>query len=615
VKWFGIVAGALIALLVIGLVALPFVFPLDKIKDFAVAKLSETLRREVRIEKASFNIFSGFKLQGIYVGNRAGYAQQPFISADAIELKYAFWPLFSRQIIIKEISLVKPQILIEKDYRGEFNFSDMMTSQPAAKASAPANHQGKLKGQPTTKPPFDLFVSAFSIKNAKLTYNDRAAGTVNEIRDFNLKVGGFELALVRPIALSASANATYGGQTIPLSLSGQISVNLVNEIVKVSGVNLTIAGESLTAAATVGRWSKAPQLSATVSSKKFNVDPLLAIFAGGAKAPSAKPKPGELTKTINGLTASIPRNISATIDLDVASLTFQKFKVDKLAAGLSLANKVAAVKLKEIKIYDGLLSGTLKADLNVSGLAYEVRDLRLAGFNAHHFSNAVVETFLTSLPDSKDLVDKVDGTLDVSTSLTGRGVEPEPIMSNLNLNGSLTLKNGELKKLKTLAEVGKVIKSSSLQEDLKFGALYTAFNFANRVVTAKALKIDESDFKLYFNGGADLKSLRWVPGNKMTLKLAPHLTKDLPREYSIFKDPKGWFEIAFELTGSLKMPIPRPILDKPLEVVTEKVKAKIEAKKVEVETAVKTEVATKAAEAKIELENKAKDAIKDLLKF
>ncbi|MFA5113218.1 MAG: AsmA family protein [Candidatus Margulisiibacteriota bacterium] len=606
-KWAGIAAGGLLLLLVIGIVALPFVFPLEKIKDFAVAKISETIHREVKIDKVSFDLFSGIKLQGLYVGNRPGFAKQPFVTADAIELRYAFWPLFSRQVIIKEIALVKPQILVEKNARGEFNFSDMVAGngKPAA----------KQPDKPAAKPPFDLFVSSFSIKNAKLTYADRAAGTVNEVKNFNLKVGGFELALVKPIDLAASAVATYQGKEIPLSLGGQIGVSLASETINVKNLTLSIAGESLSAGAAVSGWRKAPRLNATISSQKFNVDPLLAIFAGAAKTPSAKPKPGELTKMVNGLTAAIPRNVSANVNLDVANLTFQKFKVDKIDASLGLANKVATVKLKGVKIYEGLLSGNLQANLNTPGLAYEVKDLRLSGFNASPFSNAVVETFLTGMPDSKDLVNKVYGTLDISTSLTGRGVEPDAIMSNLNLHGSLVLKNGELKRLKTLAEIGKTLKSTSLQQDLKFGALYTAFSFANRVVTAKALKVEEADFKLYFNGGADLKSLKWVPGNKLTLKLAPHLTKDLPREYSIFKDAKGWFELSFEMTGDLKKPFPKPILDKPLEVLTEKVKAKIEAKKVEIVESAKTEVATKAAEVKKELEEKAKGAIKDLLKF
>lgn len=606
-KWTAIIAGGLLLILIIGIAALPFIFPLEKIKTFAVAKISEAIHREVRVGKVSFDIFSGIKIKELYVSNRPGFAKKPFVSADTIELRYAFWPLFSRKVIIKEIRLVKPEILIEKNVRGEFNFSDLIAGSGKPKVESRAPSTG-------TKPPFDLLVSSFSIRNGRITYADHGAGTTNDVRDFNLSIGGFELALVKPIDLRASAVVSYQGKEIPLSLSGRIGVNLPKETINVSGLSLSIAGESVNASATISNWQKAPSIDLSLSSKKINVDPLLAVFAAPAKV-EKKPRPGELTKMVNSLTASIPQNLSANAGIDIANLTFQKFKVDKIEADLGLAGKAVKAKIKEIKIYDGILSGSLMANLNVPGIAYEVKDLRLSGFNAAPFSNAVIETFLTKLPDYKDLLNKVYGNLDVSASLVGRGVEPQDIMSNLNLNGSLTLKNGELKRLKTLAEVGKTLRSTTLQEDIKFGALYTAFNFSNQVVTAKALKVEETDFKLYFNGGADLKGLNWVPGNRLNLKLAPHLTRDLPKEFVIFKDDKGWLTLTFEITGSLKKPFPKPILEKPLEVATEKIKAKIEAKKVEIVEKAKVELATKEAEAKKALEEEAKKKLKELIKF
>ena len=609
-KWTAIIAGGLLLILIIGIAALPFIFPLEKIKTFAVAKISETIHREVRVGKVSFDIFSGIKIRDLYVSNRPGFAKKPFIAAGSIELRYAFWPLFSRKVIIKEIRLVKPEILIEKNARGEFNFSDLIAGSGKPKTESHPPSAGK-----ETKPPFDLLVSSFSIRNGRITYADHGAGTTNDVRDFNLSIGGFELALVKPIDLRASAVVTYQGKEIPLSLSGRIGVNLPKETINVSGLLFSIAGESINAAATVSNWQKTSNINLSLSSKKINVDPLLAVFAAAPAKVEKKPRPGELTKMVNSLAASIPRNLSANAGIDIANLTFQKFKVDKIEVDLGLAGKAVKAKIKEIKIYDGVLSGSLMANLNVPGIAYEVKDLRLSGFNAAPFSNAVIETFLTKLPDYKDLLNKVYGNLDVSASLVGRGVEPQDIMSNLNLNGSLTLKNGELKRLKTLAEVGKTLRSTTLQEDIKFGALYTAFNFSNQVVTAKALKIEETDFKLYFNGGADLKSLNWVSGNRLNLKLAPHLTRDLPKEFVIFKDDKGWLTLTFEITGSLKKPFPKPILEKPLEVATEKIKAKIEAKKVEIVEKAKAELATKEAEAKKALEEEAKKKLKELIKF
>jgi len=118
VKWVTISIGAFLALIIIVSLSLYFFLPLNKIKDFAAAKLSEQLHRNVKIEGVSFNLFSGIKLKGLTISNRKGYDDRPFISASALELRYAFWPLFKGKVIIPEATLVKPQIVIEKSRGG-----------------------------------------------------------------------------------------------------------------------------------------------------------------------------------------------------------------------------------------------------------------------------------------------------------------------------------------------------------------------------------------------------------------------------------------------------------------------------------------------------------------
>jgi len=617
-KWASIAIGTILALLIIGIIALPFVFPLERIKDFAVAKLSETIHREVRIDKVSFDIFSGIKLQGLYIGNHAGFAKKPFVSADSIELRYAFWPLFSRQIIIKEIRLVKPQILVEKSLRGEFNFSDLLkpakpSNQPSAPPPKPPTTLARASSR--AKLPFNLFVSSFSIREGKITYMDYSTIAANEIKNLNLKVSGFELAMVKPIDVSLSAMVLYQGKDIPVSLKTSVGIDVAKEGADIPSLYLTIAGESLSATASLSNLRVAPHLTFSARSNKFSVDPLLAIFAAPAGAKKAATKPGELTKTIDQATSSIPRNFSLNGKINVENLTFQKFKVDKIDLSLILSNKKLSANIKELKIYEGSLTGKAEVDLAASGLGYNLKDLKLVGFNASPFTNAMVETFLTALPDYKDLVNKVYGRMDASLSLKGRGVEPQAILANAVGDGSFSIKGGELKRVKTLAEVGKVLNSNTLQQDLKFGDLSAGFSFKNRIVTARDLNFDNPDIKASFNGGIDLVKLVWIPGNRLTLKLSPSTTKDLPKELILFRDEKGWLEMTFEITDGLKRPIPKPILEKPLEKAVGKLKVKIEAKKVEIEQKAKEELASKETEAKKALEEEAKKKLKEMIKF
>jgi uncharacterized protein involved in outer membrane biogenesis len=614
IKWSVIIIGILLIVLIVGVFALPFIIPLEKIKDFATARISEAINRKVKIEKVSFNIFSGIKLEKLSISNRPGFADKPFVSADAIALRYAFWPLFKKQIIIQEIRLVKPEILIEKSKYGVFNFSDMtQRKSPAPSPQPPVPKKPKAQS-------FSMIIDTFSIRDGKITYVDYGTQTSTGLKDADLTVSGITLAMLKPIGLKFSATANYKGKDVPLSLSGKIETDLKKGVYKIPSLNLGIADEKADISADVSRLKTGPDVNFSISSKKLGVDPLLAVLSAGASVPKekVKPKPGELTKTINQLTASIPAKLKVNGKIKINNFTFQEFRVDKVDLALSLANKKASADIKEIAIYDGTLSGKADVDLKTSGLAYS-SNLRLSGFNAAPFSNAVVETFLTKFPDYKDLADKVYGRLDASVDLRGKGVEVPDILANTVASGSFSLKNGELKRLKTLDAIADKIKTPGLKQDMKISELSGEFSMKKQVVDVKKLDLKDHDINAAFKGGIDLARLKFVAGNRLTLRASPASTKGLSKEYNLLRDEKGWLELTVELTGDLKKPIPVPVLEKPLEKAVGKLKVKIEAKKVEIEEAAKKKAEEEKKrieeETKKKIEEEAKKQLNDLIKF
>jgi len=614
-KWSAIIIGSLLGLLIIAAVALPFFLPLEKIKDLATEKISGTINREVKIEKVAFNIFEGIKLEGLTISNRQGYAKKPFVSADAIVLRYAFWPIFKRQILVKEISLVKPEILIEKSAGGTFNFSDMTGKKKIGKSE---NQSGKIRGSENQKTAgFSMIVDSFSIKKGRITYADYNTGLINEIKDFKLSISGITLSMLKPINFKTSATATYKGKNIPISLAGKAELNLKEEKVKIPSVALNLAGEKAHISAYVTKWKTGPYVDFSINSKKLTVDPLLAIFA--SEKPKKKAKRGELTKKINKTTKSIKNNYHIKAKIDIENLKLLDFKVNQIKFNTVLKSKRLALNIDKIKLYDGEISGKATVNLATSGLSYNVSKLKIDGFNSTPFINDAVEAFLTNLDDYKDLKDKVYGKLDAELSLTGKGVETQDIMANAVGGGSFKLADGEIKKSKLLSSLGKAIKSNTLQDNIKFSDLSAKFTFKKRVVSVKDLKLSSGDLKVKFNGGVDLAKLIWVKGNRLNLKASPKVTQGLSREFNIFRDKTGWVELDFELTGSLKKPIPVPILNKPIEKAIEKVKLKIEAKKVEIQKQAEDKIQEEAKkaedEAKKQLEEEAKKQLKNLFNF
>ncbi|MFA5839729.1 MAG: AsmA family protein [Candidatus Margulisiibacteriota bacterium] len=521
-KWLAIILASVLSLLVIAVLALPSLLPLSFIKDYATGKISEAIHREVKIEKVSFSYFSGVKLENVLVSNLKGTPSDFIFSADRLELSCALWPLFHRQVII----------------------------------------------------------NSFAVKNGRIDPADKTAKTA--LKKITLSVSGLLSSLTKPIDFNFSAIAEFQGKEIPLSLNGNVGVNLADEKIVVPSLRLGIAGENANLSATLAHFRTSPILEASISSKKLAIDPLLAVFAAGSSS-SQKNSKGTLTAQINKAMAGISSKYRAKLSINMENVSLQKFKFEKINANLSLRNKRVTLNLNQLALYGGTLTGNANLNLAASGLAYKVNNLKLTNFDATSFSNTLVESFLTNFPDYKDLLNKVYGKLNLACSFSGQGVEANAVLANLSGQGSFSLTNGEIKRLKTLAAVAEALKSNTLRSDIKFNTIQSSFSIRSRVVTCKDFQLGAGDIKAGFNGSIDLAGQNWVAGNRLTLKLSPSASQGLPKEYSLFRDSAGWFALDFEITGPLRKPFPKPILDRPIEAVIGKFKVTIDAKKVEIE--------------------------------
>lgn len=606
IKWAGIMVGSLLALLIVASLLLYFFLPLNAIKDYAAKQLSDQLHHEVKVKGVSFNIFTGIKLTGLTVANRKGYDDAPFISADAVELKYLFWPLFSGKVIIPEITLVKPQILIEKSRKGEFNFSDMLSPSAERKPQTVSPDANEKRSS------IDLIINTFSITKGRLTYYDYAAASRSELREVNLKVSGVTLALVRPIDLRFSANGSYQDKEVPLAFSANIAIDPNGDFFKVPHFALSIAGQTLHGAVNLSNLNKGPALDASLRGEKLALDPFLAFFAGGAPAKEEKKKPvhGALTQSLKAAFSSLPANVSGSLILDLANITLSQLKIDVFKTSLSLKNRQIGLDIKNLAAYNGKL--LVKGLFNLPALSYNLGQIELKGFDAAPFSNAVIDSFL---PDMLDAKNKVEGKLDVYLAVKGSGVEMPEVFANLASSGTLLLSDGRLKKLKSLEGVGEKYNVNLLKHDLLVHGLRVDFSLANRLLDVKRLNLQDTDLQAAFTGGLDFNKMEYRPGNRLNLKFSPAATGTLPKELSVFKDAQGFTSVDFELLGSLAKPIPSPRFEKAIEVGVGKIKAKIEAEKIEIETKAKEELKKSGEEAKKQLEEEAKKKVKEILKF
>ncbi|OGC07350.1 hypothetical protein A2230_08985 [candidate division WOR-1 bacterium RIFOXYA2_FULL_36_21] len=601
-----IIVAMLFGVILLASIVLYFFLPVDIIKDFAAKSLSQQLNREVKIKSASFNLFSGIKLKGVTISNGKGFSAEPFISADSLELKYAFFPLLQKKILIPEITFVKPEILIEKDKNGLFNFSDMFEPK---KSVASSKEKGSSKSGKTDFS-INLLINKVQASNGKIIYSDYYTGK-SGLKDINLKISNITLFALKPIEVDLSATGNYLGKDTPIALHGKIGIDVKTmDKAKVDEFSLSIAGETINASADIKNIKKAPVVNISINSKKFTIDPLLAVFAAaGSDNKQAKKAPhGALTKSLKKSFSNIPKNLTISANVDFKNITFKTLGINSLVFDLDLSKQVVYIKIKNFAAYQGALTlESLKFDL--PKLSYLIKNLSLKNFAASPFTNDMIDSFF---PNFLDLKNNTEGTLDISLSyLKGSGIEMPETFDTLSGRGIIILSKGKIKKIKSIESIGTKYNINTLKHDLIIGGLRIQAVLDNKILNVTKLSLQDTDLRIGFNGKLDFNSMNYVSGNRLYLQFSPNAAKELPQELVFLKDNKGFIELVFELQGALIKPFPSPIFSNIIEKEIGKFKVEIETKKVEIESKIKEE----ETKAKKELEKGVQEKVKEIFKF
>ncbi len=139
------IAAILAGVLILLVLALPYVVSLDAMRARAAAVAEKALHRKVEIGKMRLQIFSGLGagIEKVAVLNKPGFETRALVSADRISVKVAFWPLLSRRVEVRRMILDGVTVAIESGPDGKLNIDDFLSagkrdSAPASQAAATA---------------------------------------------------------------------------------------------------------------------------------------------------------------------------------------------------------------------------------------------------------------------------------------------------------------------------------------------------------------------------------------------------------------------------------------------------------------------------------------------
>ncbi|MDE3116965.1 MAG: AsmA family protein, partial [Pseudomonadota bacterium] len=537
-----IIVAAVIGVLLIVAVALPFVVPVDAYRGQIEQQASVATGRQLKINGAlRLSIFPtlGVKAEQVTLANVPGGQAPYFATMDSLGVGVKLFPLLSGKVEVSQVTLNKPVINLEVEKDGKGNWA-LGAQKQASETTAPRKGGGLGAAATAT-------FQGVNIKSGRITYLNAVTGKHRSFDDINVTVAITSLAkpisvdgslvsdgqkismdgtvsdpkalmtgAATPVDLSITSEllqasfkgalasggnangalkldtpsvrklAVWAGLTLPtggglghLSLEGHLAAKGTRD--DFSAIRLVLDGQTLTGTLSVDRAGRIPFVSGALDVDHLNLNPYItsASASGNGAAPSTPaPDQGWSKKRID---FSALRLMNAKLTLSVGSLAMKSLKLGKTTLALTLNGGALAADLNPVTLYGGAGQATLKVDASraTPTIAETTR-----------FDNLAMQSFLADAIG----VTRIEGTGMLALDITGSGDNTNAIMHSLAGKGAILFKNGRIHGV-DLAGVAQTIQSALSGSAVSSGAA-TNFTEMGGTFTISGGVMTNKDFHL-----------------------------------------------------------------------------------------------------------------------
>jgi len=232
----------LVGLLILVVIALPFLIPANTFRPKLESELNDALGRQTTVGNLSLSLLSGgLSADNIAIADDPQFSKSPFVQAKSLSVGVELIPLiFSKTLNVTNITLNQPEISLVKSENGEkWNFSSIggnNTSAPKPAAQTPSSPSGAT----------NLSVAKLNISDGRLTVSRAGSSQKPRVYDkVNIQVSNFSFTSSFPFEMSAALPA--GGSMKLTGNAGPIDANNaaltpLNAKISVQKMNLAESG-------------------------------------------------------------------------------------------------------------------------------------------------------------------------------------------------------------------------------------------------------------------------------------------------------------------------------------------------------------------------------------
>jgi len=555
-----------------GIALAPLLIPVDTVKALLTERVRAVGGRELTISgDISASVFPDLavRLNGVSLSNPDGFRSKEM--ARLGELRVALKPmaLLSGRVEVDSLVLVDPVISLEvaSDGRANWVFAKPSTAAPSTTAR-PA--ETGASGASTIA---DIGLGDVRIVNGKFTHSDARSGAATALDAVALRIsapsldkplaargsavwrgerveialdaakprvlldgggttdatlsvvskpvklsfgGSFdaakttavgELDLSAPSARGAIAWATGKPLDLPGNAAGPFSFKAETSAsakrVDLKKLTLELDALKLGGELSLNLAGAVPMIKAALESSGLDLDPYLPAPVEGAepvaKAPSAAPVAANAGWSEAPIDVSFLKSFDADVVLKAGAVKARRFESGQTRLTIGVRGGKLTLDLAETPLYKGTGSGKVVVDGSRPGAVGLDASLTLKG--------AAAEPLLRAAAG----FERLEGTVDMTAKISGRGADQRRIVSSLAGDGRVVFTNGAIKGVNLAAMVrnlGGAFSGTDEARKTDFAELSGGFTIASGVLVNKDLTMMAPLMRLGGAGTVDLPKRR-----------------------------------------------------------------------------------------------------------
>ncbi|MFI5057278.1 MAG: AsmA family protein [Candidatus Acidiferrales bacterium] len=228
-----------VGILVVLVLAAPFLIPVNQFRPTIEQEASEALGRKVQLGNLSLSLISGsLAAENLSIGDDPKFSSAPFLTAKSLSVGVEIMPLIlSRTLNVTGVTIQNPEVTLIRGAAGQWNYSSLGGS--AAKAQTKSKSSGSASSVP------NLTIKKLELKDGRLTVGSTSSKKRSTYDHVSVTASNVSMTSKFPVTLTAQlpdgGNLKLDGSVGPID-EADAALTPLDAKLNVTSLNLASTG-------------------------------------------------------------------------------------------------------------------------------------------------------------------------------------------------------------------------------------------------------------------------------------------------------------------------------------------------------------------------------------